>query len=346
MAINYVTGNLLEAPVDALVNTVNIEGVMGKGIALQFKQAFPHNYEVYRKSCQNNELWPGKLLVVPTGSLMNPRMIINFPTKRHWRSRSQLEDIDAGLRALAELIPRLEIDSLALPPLGCGNGGLDWAIVQPRIHAALNGIPDVSILVYEPKGAPAAKEMMVLTKRPMMTPGRAALIGTIERYAIPGYDLSLLEIQKLAYFLQSAGEPLKLNFVKGKYGPYAENLNHVLQRIEGHFIRGYGDRSINSKISLLSGASEEAESFVQFHPETLERLERVSTLIDGFETPYSMELLSTVHWIAQEENSTAVHDAATVVAGVWSWNDRKKALFKVDHIKMALERLRNQCWLG
>jgi len=347
MAINYVTGNLLEAPVEALVNTVNTVGVMGKGIALQFKQAFPHNYEVYRKACQNNELWPGKLLVVPTGSLMNPRMIINFPTKRHWRSPSQLEDIDAGLRALAELIPQLEIDSLALPPLGCGNGGLDWAVVQPRIHAALNGIPDVSILVYEPKGAPEAKEMRVFTKRPKMTPGRAALIGTIERYTIPGYDLSLLEIQKLAYFLQSAGEPLKLDFIKGKYGPYAENLNHVLQRIEGHFIRGYGDRSsINSKISLLSGASEEAENFIQLHPETLERLERVSTLIDGFETPYSMELLSTVHWVAQEENVAAKHDTAKIVASVWAWSDRKRAIFKEAHIKTAFERLQEHRWLN
>lgn len=345
MTVEFVTGNLLEAEAEALVNTVNTVGVMGKGIALQFKQAFPQNFDVYHRACERNEVRPGQMLVVPTGSLMNPRFIINFPTKRHWKERSRLEDIDAGLHALAELIPQLKIGSLALPPLGCGNGGLDWAVVRPRIQAALSDVPGVRVLVYEPKGAPEPKKMPISTKRPRMTPGRAALIGALERYALPGYELSLLEVQKLAYFLQAAGEPLKLEFVKGKYGPYSEVLNHVLQRIEGHYIKGYGDRSISSPIGLLPEASPEAEAFLQHHPETLNRLQRVSALIDGFETPYSMELLSSVHWVAHED-PLARNDVDKAVSGVWSWNDRKRKTFKAEHIRIAWQQLKKQGWLS
>jgi hypothetical protein len=134
-----------------------------------------------------------------------------------------------------------------------------------------------------------------------MTAGRAALISLIDHYALPWYRVTLLEIQKLAYFLPAAGEPLKLDFVKGKYVPYAENLHHVLQRIEGHFIRDYGDRRRAASIQLLSGAREEATGFLASNSDTQSRLERVSALIEGFETPHSMELLATVHWLANED---------------------------------------------
>jgi O-acetyl-ADP-ribose deacetylase (regulator of RNase III) len=129
-------GNLLEADVEALVNTVNTVGYMGKGIALQFKQAYPENFAAYAQAVRRGEVQPGRMLVVPTGFVTNPRYIINFPTKRHWRGQSRMEDIEAGLEALVFEIKRLELRSIAIPPLGCGNGGLDWADVKPRVVRA------------------------------------------------------------------------------------------------------------------------------------------------------------------------------------------------------------------
>ncbi|MDZ4721202.1 MAG: macro domain-containing protein, partial [Roseiflexaceae bacterium] len=271
--ITITQGNLLAASVEALVNTVNTVGVMGKGIALQFRQAFPENYAAYQAACRRKEVQPGRMLVVPTNQLVGPRLIINFPTKRHWKGKSRIEDIDAGLIDLVRVVHEHAIQSIAIPPLGCGNGGLDWQDVRPRIEAAFAALPDVRVLLYEPDGAPDADTMPVGTRPPKMTPARAALIGLMARYAEPGYRLSMLEIQKLAYFLQTAGEDLKLEFVKGPYGPYAETINHVLQRLESHHIRGYGDRSEEARITLLQGADEAAQERLEAHQATLERFD-------------------------------------------------------------------------
>lgn len=342
--LQHVNGNLLDADVEALVNTVNTVGIMGKGIALQFRQAFPENYEDYRKACEHREVQPGRMFVYRTGQLGNPRFIINFPTKRHWKGKSKMADIESGLKALVEVVRQEKIRSIAVPPLGCGNGGLDWNEVRPKIEAAFANLPDTRVLVYAPAGAPDAEKMRVATKTPNMTAGRAALIGLLVDYALPGYRLTLLEIQKLAYFLQVAGEPLRLNFVKQRYGPYAANLEHVLQRIEGHLIRGYGDRSRDASIHLLPNASEQASQFLEAHADTQQRLGRVASLIDGFETPYGMELLATVHWVAQEDQSART-DAAAAVRGVHAWSDHKRKTFRAEHIETAWQRLQEQQWL-
>lgn len=342
--IEHVSGNLLEADVEALVNTVNTVGVMGKGIALPFRQAFPKNYEAYRKACKHQEIQPGQMFLFATDKFTNPRYIINFPTKRHWKGKARIEDIKIGLRSLVELIKKEKINSIALPPLGCGNGGLDWAEVRPIIEKAFESLPQVRILLYAPEGAPQAEKMPIATKRPDMTPSRATLISLLNNYALPGYRLSMLEIQKLAYFLQVAGEPLKLKFEKNLYGPYAEALHHVLQRMEGHFIRGYGDRSRDASISLLSDASEEANSFLKNYPDAQERLNRVSQLIEGFETPYGIELLATVHWLAQENNKVK-EDVCAAVESVHAWNEHKKKTFPPEHIRKAWSRLNEQKWI-
>jgi O-acetyl-ADP-ribose deacetylase (regulator of RNase III) len=242
-----------------------------------------------------------------------------------------MADIESGLKVLIETVRHEDIKSIAVPPLGCGNGGLDWRDVRPRIESAFKSLADVAVFLYEPKGAPAADEMKIATSPPRMTAGRAALISLIGHYALPWYSVTLLEIQKLAYFLQAAGEPLKLDFVKGKYGPYAENLHHVLQRIEGHFIRGCGDRSRAASIQLLTGAREEATGFLASNSDTQSRLERVSALIESFETPHSMELLATVHWLANEDPAART-DPKSAVGGVQAWNERKKLAFSTEHV--------------
>ena len=225
--IELAKGNLLEAQVEALINTVNTEGVMGKGIALQFKQAFPDMYKAYEKACSSGDVKLGRMHVFDLGGLVGgPRWIINFPTKGHWRSRSKLADIDAGLADLVEQIRRLNIHSIALPPLGCGHGGLNWNDVYPRIQAALSALPDVKVALYPPTGAPVAQDMPIRTEKPAMTEGRAALLGLMDRYLQGLLDpfVSLLEIHKLMYFMQEAGQNLKLKFEPHRFGPYAVNL--------------------------------------------------------------------------------------------------------------------------
>ncbi|MCO6433648.1 type II toxin-antitoxin system antitoxin DNA ADP-ribosyl glycohydrolase DarG, partial [Nitrosomonas nitrosa] len=239
--IEFTRGDILQADVEAIVNTVNCVGVMGRGIALQFKKAWPKNFKAYAAACKKNEVQPGKLFVFATQQLANPRYIINFPTKRHWRDASRMEDIDSGLDALAATIREKHIQSIAIPPLGCGLGGLDWNQVKQKIEQSLSALPDVYVLIYEPQGAPENDRVAHTPSAPKMTAGRAVLIELLQRYLAGLLDptISLLEVHKLLYFMQEAGQPLRLKYQKAHYGPYAENLRHVLNAIEGHFISGY-----------------------------------------------------------------------------------------------------------
>ncbi len=344
--IEYASGNLLKTDAEALVNTVNCIGYMGKGIALQFKQAFPANFDAYACACKREQVRPGEMFIVETGLMMNPKYIINFPTKRHWRGKSRMEDIDAGLQALIQDVKRLDIQSIAVPPLGCGNGGLDWMEVRPKIEKAFEAVPDVHVRLFAPHGAPDAKSMPVHTERPKMTPARALFVKLMQQYHELAYRLTLLEIQKLAYFLQEAGEPLRLRYKAGHYGPYADNLNKVLERIEGHFTRGYGDsQKPDVEIELLDGATDEADRFLEGRFASIERLERVAELIEGFETPYGMELLSSVYWVAKHDKpSTANTDE--IVKRLHGWNARKREMFKTEHIQVATDRLIEANWLA
>lgn len=342
-------GNLLESKVDALVNTVNCDGFMGKGIALQFKQAFPKNFKAYEDACKLGQVVPGRMFVFDNGGLLLPRYIINFPTKRHWRNKSRIEDIEAGLDALVKEIRRLDIRSIALPPLGCGLGGLIWNEVRPKIEAALINVPEVRAILFEPNGTPNAKSMPIRTERPKMTAARALFIKLMDAYSALDYSRTLLEVQKLAYFLQSAGEPLRLNYVAGHYGPYAQNLNKVLEAMEGHFVRGYGDsQKPNAEIELLPGAKEEASDFLNGKLDSVSRLEAVSHLIEGFETPYGMELLATVHWTATHggpKNSRPAKTPEEAIHDVHEWNPRKKTIFRPEHIHIAWKTLDERGWL-
>ena len=343
--IHKATGNLLQAEAEALVNTVNCVGFMGKGIALQFKQAWPENFEAYAKACKGGEVRPGRMFIWETGRMINPKFIINFPTKRDWREKSRIEDIKSGLRALIADVRTLGIRSIAVPPLGCGNGGLDWREVRQLIEAAFAEAPTVEVFLYSPEGAPEPRAMPINTKKPDMTPARALFIKLMHQYGALNYRRTLLEIQKLGYFLQESGEPLRLRFEAGLYGPYAANLNKVLELMEGHFIRGYGDsQKPDAEIELLPGAVEAADDFLVDYPESVSRLSGVSELIQGFETPYGMDLLSTVHWVCTHGEPKAT-TPDTAVEAVHEWNERKRDMFRQDHIHVAYNRLKELSWI-
>lgn len=348
--ISYTTGNLLEANAEALVNTVNTVGVMGKGIALMFKERFPANMSAYAQACKVGQVQVGRMFVTETHELMGPRWIVNFPTKKHWRAKSQLQWIKDGLVDLRRFIEEEQVHSIAIPPLGAGNGGLYWPDVKHCIEEALGGLSDVDIVVFEPTRQ--YQNVAQSTGVENLTPPRALIAELVRRYWVLGMECSLLEIQKLAWFLERAIESeglpsLDLRFVAGQYGPYADRLRHLLNRLDGSYL--VCDKRINDckpldTIWFNDARRDEVALYLQTQAKDyLSALERVTCLIDGFESPFGMELLATVDWLQSKEN--VAHSMLGTVEGVrrWPagkrWGQRKLKLFDANVLKLALDRL-------
>ena len=343
MNIDYRTGDLLTADAEALVNTVNCKGVMGKGIALRFKKAFPDNFKRYSIACKREEVQPGRMFVTePPGGI--PRYIINFPTKRHWRNRSRLSDVESGLTALADQIREREISSIAIPALGCGHGGLEWKKVRSLIEQKLGGLSvDVRIVVFEPAETPETRAMNLSIEALKMTPGRAALVMLLDRYLSgqPGTTGMLPEttVHELMYFLQVAGEPLQLNYSEENGGLYARDLRRVLRKMEGHWIserHGTKDEP-GALFKLMPGAVKDAEGFLADRPDTRGHVSRAGALMDGFEAPSGVELLARVHWVFHNERSAASVDDIT-------HRVRERGFYR-KQVEQAYRTLENLGWL-
>lgn len=349
--IRFAQGNLLDADAEALVNTVNTVGVMGKGIALMFKEAFPQNTRAYEAACKNNEVVVGKMFVTVQTGFIGPKWIINFPTKQHWRNPSQMEWVTAGLSDLKSVIIENEIKSVAIPPLGAGNGGLDWSKVRSVIVEALTDLQDVSIVVYEPVASyqNVAKRSGV----EKLTPARAVVAELVRRYSILGIECSLLEVQKLGYFIErlaSAGlrDVLDFQFSAHRYGPYSDKLKHLLNGLDGSYLhcdRRLADAGPFEAIRFDDTKRDKVAAYLTT-PEAkpyLSTLERTTKLIDGFESPLGMELLATVDWVL---NNTQTHPTSqSVLAVLRSWPggqgaaDRKIELFEKRIVDIAISAL-------
>lgn len=333
--ISFTNGNILSAQTDALVNSVNTHGVMGKGVALAFKKAYPDNFEFYKKACDEKSFDVGKLLVFPTGKFM-PRYIINFPTKKHWKFPSKMEYIEAGLNALVEKIKELNIKSISIPPLGSGNGKLDWKTVKEMIQDKLQSLQDCEIILYEPGFSPETKTEV---SQPTLTHARAMLLYLFFKYKALDYGITMLVSQKLAYFLQRFGEPLRLRYEKGWYGPFAPNLNKVLEYLNGYYIYyKKNDDSPSNVIRLELSRQNEIEDYLNknISAEQKQKLDLVCNLIEGFETPFSLELLATVDFILKENpdfTPSEIHE------NIQNWTQRKKELMKPFHIEVAYNKL-------
>jgi O-acetyl-ADP-ribose deacetylase (regulator of RNase III) len=344
--MKFTVGDILDAKAEALVNTVNCVGIMGRGIALQFKNQFPGNFKAYVTACKNGEVQPGRMFVYATGLMNGPKYIVNFPTKRHWRGKSRIEDIESGLIALRNEIQERGIRSIAIPPLGAGLGGLDWKQVRCRIEDALQSLEDVQLVIYEPGLKGEDRPAAAAAKVPHMTGGRAALVALVQRYLAGLLDptVTLLEVHKLMYFLQEAGQDLSLRFVPAPYGPYAENLRHVLQAVEGYYLTGYADGgdAPTKELQLVPGAVEDAMHRLDQEPDTSERIRRVADLVDGFESPFGLELLATVHWVAKQ---TPARTPEQAIVDTYRWNERKKQ-FTERQIKLAFQVLDKKNWLA
>lgn len=350
--IRYTKGNLLDADVEAVVNTVNTVGVMGKGIALMFKEAFPDNFKRYEAACKAKEVKVGEVFVTERHELMGPKWVVNFPTKQHWRHPTKLAWVVDGLKDLRAFILDKGVKSIAVPPLGCGNGGLDWAVVRPEIEDALADLDDVEIIVFEP----TAKYQNVAKRTGVekLTPARALIAELVRRYWVLGIECSLLEIQKLAWFLErniermSPDNPLDLRFEANKYGPYANRLDHLLNALDGSYLH-CDKRLADAGPQDIIWFDDARRDFVQTYlkgAETkphLPALERTAELIDGFESPLGMELLATVDWLLFKEGCAATVPAIQACLGKWPGGaeagKRKLKLFDDRLIHLALERL-------
>lgn len=350
--IRYTQGNLLDADAEAVVNTVNTVGVMGKGIALMFKEAFPDNFKRYASACKAEEIKVGKVFITERHELMGPKWIVNFPTKQHWRYPTKLAWVVAGLKDLHTFILDKGIKSIALPPLGCGNGGLDWDVVRTEIEAALSDLVDVEIIVFEP----TAKYQNVAKRTGLekLTPARALIAELVRQYWVLGIECSLLEIQKLAWFLErnierlSVKNPLDLRFEANKYGPYANRLDHLLNALDGSYLH-CDKRLADAGPQDIIWFDDARKDYVQTYLKGVEAkpyqpaLEHTAELIDGFESPLGMELLATVDWLLFKEGCPAtVSDIKHCLAkwpGGAEAGARKLKLFDDRLIHLALERL-------
>ena len=353
--ISYIQGNLLEARVEALVNTVNTVGVMGKGIALMFKDRFGPNFDLYAAACKAKQVKVGQMYVTETGELDGPRWIINFPTKDHWKGSSRLEWVESGLQDLKRVLQERQIKSVAIPPLGAGNGGLDWPTVKSRIHAALSDVAGVEIVVYEP-----TDQYQNVAKRAgveKLTPARALIAEAVRRYWVLGMECSLLEIQKLAWFLERSVEhlglrnDLKLAFKAHRYGPFAPKLNHLLNSLDGSYLhcdKRIADASPLDVIWFDDRRKELVQSFLKSEAKDVApALELAAAVIDGFESPFGMELLASVDWLLSREHVTP--EVSAIREGLAHWpadaadgaGQRKSEIFDERSVRIALERLRD-----
>lgn len=342
--IYYTNGNIFDCEAEAIVNTVNCVGVMGRGLALQFKNKYPQNFQAYQHACQLGQVQIGKMFVFQTNSLLNPKFIINFPTKNHWRGNSRIEYIESGLQDLASIINQYQIRSIAIPPLGAGLGGLNWHDVNNKIKQALSDLKNIDIYIYEPDNV--IQKQTKTQQIPNMTTGRAALIELMNRYlqGLLDPNISLLEVHKLMYFMQESGENLRLNYVKGHYGPYAENLSHVLKAIEGHFLQGYldGGDEPYKPLTILPQSIIDAQNLLKNYPSTQQNFEKVSQLVAGFESYDGLELLSTVHWAVNKEQCRGLEQCINFI---YQWNETKKR-FTHRQIGIAYQHLKHYSWIS
>ena len=349
--VSFAQGNLLEAKVEAVVNTVNTVGIMGKGIALMFKERFPDNYDAYVRACKNAEIRLGKMFVTGEWNLFGRQWIINFPTKRHWRGNTRLEWIQDGLQDLVRVIGENEIRSIAIPPLGCGNGGLEWSEVRPLIVAALDRINGLRAIVYEP-----TEQYQNVVKRKgvrTLTPARALIVEMIRRYCLLG-ECSILEVQKLAWFVERGArrlgieDPLRFEFAANLYGPYSHNLQKLLDSLDGSYLScdrrlaDVGPMDIiwfnDTKNDVLYDYLRTGDGLAYARV-----IQWAAFAIDGFESPLEMELLATVDWLIEEQGVS--RSVSEIVKGLSEWvggvaaGERKLRIFDERLIGIALKHL-------
>lgn len=337
--IIYKKGNILESEADALVNTVNTQGVMGKGIALQFKNAFPSNYKIYQDICRNGDFQIGDLLIVEENGLISgKKIIINFPTKTSWRKPSEYSYIEKGLEKLVQVIEDKKFNSIAIPPLGSGNGGLNWEIVKKMIEDKMSHLP-IDVFIYEPNSQITEK---LKEERVQLTDARAMLLFMLYKLVANGEFVSEFSSEKICYFLQRFGakEHFKLDYKPNFYGPYSGKVKYVINYLNGSYIMGYSsmDKKPFETLDLVSDGFEKVESYILSKPELVQIVNRTESFLDGFYSEFALELLSTVDYISLNKET---FDLEIIKSELESWSERKRTLFSNDRfLNISINHLR------
>ncbi len=338
--IQYIEGDLLESKAEALVNTVNTVGIMGKGIALQFKNHFPSNYKRYAKACKEKQVKVGSLFILEDTSLLGgKKKIINFPTKTDWRKPSEYSYIENGLIELSKYIQENSIKSIAIPPLGTGNGGLDWNKVKALIEKYLSDL-ECDIQIYLPNVL--IKEVLK-KERVKLTPARAMLLSVLFELVRNGEFVSEFAAEKVAYFLQRFGakDYFKLEFEPNFYGPYSGKVKHVLYYMNGSYISGYSakDKKPFEELGLMFDAEKEVTEYLDI-PENAgckETVQKTKAFLSGFYSAFALELLSSIDFIMKENNVNSIEE---ITRHLEKWSDRKKTLFtNPNYISLAVNNL-------
>jgi O-acetyl-ADP-ribose deacetylase (regulator of RNase III) len=338
--IQYITGNILESSAQALINTVNTLGVMGKGIALQFKNAFPNNYRAYADACKKEEVFTGKLFVTKDRNLaLGEKIIINFPTKEDWRKPSEYSFIDSGLTDLIKVIEEYQIKSIAIPPLGAGNGGLKWEKVKQIIEEKLSTL-NIEIFVYEP--TVQIKEYLK-KERAKLTDARALLLYILYDLVKNGEYVSEFSSEKVCYFLQKFGAEkyLKLSYSPNFYGPYSGKVRFLLNVLNGSYIMGYSD--MNKKpfdpLTVVADGYNEVIHYIENKPELYDIAKKTIDFLNGFYSDFALELLSSIDYITTKNKT---FDKDIISQKLEEWSDRKRSLFSnPKYIDVSIRHLQN-----
>jgi O-acetyl-ADP-ribose deacetylase (regulator of RNase III) len=322
--IKLITGNMLDSAAEVLVNTVNTVGVMGKGIALQFKKAYPNNFKAYVEACDRGEIAIGKLFITRDLNIASgEKIIVNFPTKKDWRKPSEYSYIEQGLDALVRFIEKEKPSSIAIPPLGAGNGGLEWEKVKQLIDKKLGQL-NLDIYVYEPT---AHIKEHLKKERAKLTAARALLLYVLYDLVSNGEYVSEFSSEKVCYFLQRFGAKkyFKLDFEPKFYGPYSGKVRYVLNALNGSYLMGYSDMDKRpfEPLTLVADGLKTVEDFIANDKELVGIAARTKNFLNGFYSDFALELLSSVDYIV---STMKVFDKIVVSKKLEEWSDRKSNL--------------------
>ena len=321
--MHYTTGDLLKSSAEALVNTVNCEGYMGKGIAYQFKMQYPENNKDYVRACKSGELTVGKLHYLKEKG----KIIVNFPTKNKWRANSRIEYINDGLDELIKLISQLNIKSIAIPPLGSGNGGLIWSEVKEIIETKLSAIDKmVDIFIYEP----SQNYVSLPTVEPKLS--MSALVLMEMKKDLNKFDT--LRLQKTGYFTNIFAKEPYFEFKKHKYGPYANSIAIISRNIR-EFQKYHNVKNTQEAYKILYNkiVSEKIENKMKLlTPAILKATEYVNSI----ETNHELECIATVAFIIEKQNGLSEEE---ILQYFKNWSIDKATRFSNDDISNGINKL-------
>jgi O-acetyl-ADP-ribose deacetylase (regulator of RNase III)/uncharacterized protein YwgA len=360
-AVDVVIGDLFESPAQTLVNTVNCVGVMGKGVALEFKKRFPDMFEDYARRCARGEVKLGQPYLYRT---LLPPYVLNFPTKDDWRAPARLEDIVAGLEYLEAHFRDWGITSLAVPPLGCGQGGLDWSVIGPTLYNHLQRL-GVPVHLYAPYGTPHEELeprhlQRTLESRsvsndpaslpmPRMEPAWVALVAALHRVESDPHHwpIGKVSFQKLAYFATATGLPTGLSFTKGRFGPYAPGLTGVMNRLANNGLITHQRLGRMSAVRVGSTFGDAERT----HRDALEQwsseIERVADLFARFPKTRDAEVAASIHFVASslEAEDGRPPSEDEVLVRVLDWKRDKRPALHEDEIVQTMRILAMLGWL-